>query len=543
MTGPVSQFRSNGLEKDRTADLNGGSALAEPNGAQKLPKPAVSEGALSPADFLSYGQRGKVTTSSFSSRERGLSGVLTARSIPVLTLFADFTLVVIATFGAGALYHRYVMGYLPAAEIYFVSTLLLASLLVLPCGLARDYAVARLLLRRDQLRSLFLHWNTAYLLFAFLLFISHATDFYSRGSLIVQYAAGLGMAAGLRLALAPILGHFLRKGLLGGKRVAVVGEAGSVASVARQLRSDGNVDVLGMVRLPALPERSTAREHGDGHRDIRDAAAAVEEIARKTLLDEVIISMPWTDETRIRLLVDSLATVPSSIHLAPEGRAAWTHALTPSTIGPLSTMRLSRAPLTLRDRVLKRVFDLIAGVTILLVCLPLFLLIGICIKLDSRGPIFFRQRRNGFNQREFRIFKFRTMTTLDDGAVIQQATRNDRRITQVGRFLRRTNIDELPQLFNVIAGQMSLVGPRPHAVAHNSEYSEKIRLYAKRHNVKPGITGLSQVKGFRGETDSIEKMQNRVENDIRYIDNWSLLLDIKIMLLTMSSRRSFQNAY
>jgi exopolysaccharide biosynthesis polyprenyl glycosylphosphotransferase len=206
-------------------------------------------------------------------------------------------------------------------------------------------------------------------------------------------------------------------------------------------------------------------------------------------------------------------------------------------------MRLSRAPLTLRDRVVKRAFDLIAGSAILLACLPLFLLIALCIKLDSRGPVMFRQRRHGFNQHEFRIFKFRTMTTLDDGDVIRQATRNDMRITRVGRFLRRTNIDELPQLFNVIAGQMSLVGPRPHAVAHNNEYSEKIRLYARRHNVKPGITGLSQVNGLRGETDSIEKMRHRVEADLHYIDNWSLFLDIKIMVLTISSRKSFQNAY
>jgi Undecaprenyl-phosphate glucose phosphotransferase len=401
-----------------------------------------------------------------------------------------------------------------------------------------------LLLRGEQLRSVFLHWNTAYLLFAFILFISHATDFYSRGSLIVQYVAGLGMGAGLRLALAPLIGYCLRRGLLGGKRVAVVGEAGSVASIARQLRADGNgVDVLGMVRLPTLLERSDSRDPTDSHRDVRDAAAAVEEIARKTVLDEVIISMPWSEESRIRVLVESLATVPASIHLAPEGRAAWTHFLAPSSVGPLSTMRLSRAPLTLRDRVVKRAFDLIAGSAILLACLPLFLLIAICIKLDSRGPVMFRQRRHGFNQHEFRIFKFRTMTTLDDGDVIRQATRNDMRITRVGRFLRRTNIDELPQLFNVIAGQMSLVGPRPHAVAHNNEYSEKIRLYARRHNVKPGITGLSQVNGLRGETDSIEKMRHRVEADLHYIDNWSLFLDIKIMVLTISSRKSFQNAY
>jgi lipopolysaccharide/colanic/teichoic acid biosynthesis glycosyltransferase len=171
------------------------------------------------------------------------------------------------------------------------------------------------------------------------------------------------------------------------------------------------------------------------------------------------------------------------------------------------------------------------------------LLIALLIRIDSPGPALFRQRRNGFNQREFRVFKFRTMSTLDDGDVIQQATRNDDRVTRLGRFLRRTNLDEVPQLLNVIIGDMSLVGPRPHAVAHNSEYEERISLYARRHNVKPGITGWAQVNGFRGETDSIDKMRRRVEHDLFYIDNWSPLFDIKILLMTLLSSRSYRNAY
>jgi lipopolysaccharide/colanic/teichoic acid biosynthesis glycosyltransferase len=135
------------------------------------------------------------------------------------------------------------------------------------------------------------------------------------------------------------------------------------------------------------------------------------------------------------------------------------------------------------------------------------------------------------------------MTTVEDGATIRQATRNDPRVTRVGRILRRNNLDELPQLLNVLSGEMSLVGPRPHAVAHNNEYEEKIRLYARRHNVKPGITGWSQVKGYRGQTDSIDKMRRRVEHDLYYIDNWSILFDVKIMLMTIFSLESYRNAY
>lgn len=539
MTVNRSPIRPSGRESERlAAELSGAPGLV-PNAEGPISiKPPSPEVALRMVDMLSYGQRGKVTTSRFPQRRHGLSTLLTARSIPILVLFAEFALVAAASFMAGFVYHTATHGQLPWPEFYLGATLLLASLLVVPCGLSRDYALSRLLERRTQLRSVFLHWNSAYLSFAFLLFITHATEFYSRGSLIAQYGAGLFTAGALRLALAGLFGFCQRKGVLGGKRVVVVGEATSVAHVTRQLRLEGRgLDIIGIVRLPA------GSEGGESVRDIRDAASAVEEIARKADLDHVVISMPWGEEGRIRTLAESLASVPASIHLAPDGRAAWTHFLPASRVGPLPTMRLSRAPLSLRDRVLKRIFDLVVGTALLCGCLLPFLIIAVLIKLDSRGPIFFRQRRHGFNQAEFRIFKFRTMTTLDDGAVIQQAKKDDARVTRVGRLLRRTNIDELPQLFNVLTGQMSLVGPRPHALAHNNEYGEKIRLYAKRHNVKPGITGLSQVNGLRGETDSIEKMLKRVEYDLCYIDNWSLFLDIRIMIKTVFSTKSFQNAY
>ena len=161
---------------------------------------------------------------------------------------------------------------------------------------------------------------------------------------------------------------------------------------------------------------------------------------------------------------------------------------------------------------------------------------ALLIWLETGRPLFFRQRRYGFNQQEFRIIKFRTMTTLDDGDVVRQARRNDPRITRFGRFLRKWNIDELPQLINVLKGDMSLVGPRPHALSHNREYEQKIALYARRHNVLPGITGWAQVNGFRGETDTDEKMKRRVDHDLYYIDNWSLWLDLRILLLTLFSR-------
>jgi lipopolysaccharide/colanic/teichoic acid biosynthesis glycosyltransferase len=171
--------------------------------------------------------------------------------------------------------------------------------------------------------------------------------------------------------------------------------------------------------------------------------------------------------------------------------------------------------------VAKRCFDFVMAIVLLVLCIPLFAFVALAIKLDSRGPVLFFQKRYGFNQQSFRIVKFRTMTSLDDGAVVQQGKAGDVRITRVGRVLRRLNIDELPQWLNVVQGRMSLVGPRPHALARNKEFKHKIALYARRHNVKPGITGWAQVNGLRGETDTNDKMARRVVHDLWYINNWS----------------------
>lgn len=162
---------------------------------------------------------------------------------------------------------------------------------------------------------------------------------------------------------------------------------------------------------------------------------------------------------------------------------------------------------------------------------PILLIIALAVKINSPGPVFFKQDRHGWNGKVIQVWKFRSMRVHDD-LEVKQASRNDSRITPIGRFIRRTSIDELPQLFNVLQGHMALVGPRPHAIAHNNYYSDKILAYMARHRIKPGITGLAQISGFRGETDTIDKMQKRVEIDLKYINNWSLWLDLKILLKT-----------
>jgi exopolysaccharide biosynthesis polyprenyl glycosylphosphotransferase len=191
----------------------------------------------------------------------------------------------------------------------------------------------------------------------------------------------------------------------------------------------------------------------------------------------------------------------------------------------------------------KRAFDVVVATLALLLLSPVFALVALAIRLESRGPALFRQKRYGLNQEPFRIFKFRSMRTMDDGAVVKQATRTDARVTRIGAHLRRLSIDELPQLLNVLIGDMSIVGPRPHALAHDQLYVGRLARYARRHNVKPGITGWAQVCGHRGEIADDSAMAARLDHDLYYIDHWSLWLDLKIVFMTVFSRKAHKNAY
>jgi exopolysaccharide biosynthesis polyprenyl glycosylphosphotransferase len=242
-------------------------------------------------------------------------------------------------------------------------------------------------------------------------------------------------------------------------------------------------------------------------------------------------------------LADILSELPVAIHMIPADAAELLGSARLGELGPLVTIELLPRPLSTVHRLVKRAFDLAAAASGLFLLSPLFLIASIAIKLDSPGPIFFRQTRHGYNNETIRVFKFRSMTTREDGAAFRQATRDDPRVTRVGRFLRRSNIDELPQLLNVLAGDMSIVGPRPHPVALNRVFEQQISPFSRRHNVKPGITGWAQVNGYRGQTDTLEKMRRRFEYDLYYIDHWSFLLDLKIILMTFFSKSAYANAF
>lgn len=501
------------------------------------------DGAASQETPVLYLEPEKIRVNDLSRNARISRKLFNARTVPVLAIGGEFLLLGSAIFAAAVFYHQSILGQSIYTDFYLYAACFLAVLFCIPCGLNRDHSVTNIVNWRRQVQSIFLHWNSAYLIFSFVLFISHATEFYSRGALLIQYFSGFVAAVSLRLIAGSLVEIGLRRQILGGRRAMLIGDNAGVGFIKPRLgkRSPG-IDLVGLV---TFSPRSCARHDAAPGTPsyVVKARAAIEDLARRTSVDEIILAVPYADAPYVQRLIDELAIVPATVHLAPDVNAPWTYQLPAAHVGTLPTLRLLRGPMALRDRIVKRCFDLAVGAVLLMIALPLFLALAIAIKLDSKGPVFFRQRRHGFNQDEFRIFKFRTMTTLDDGPNITQATRDDRRVTRIGRYLRRTNLDELPQLFNVLLGHMSLVGPRPHAVAHNGEFEEKIRLYAKRHNVKPGITGWSQVNGLRGETDTLEKMQHRVQHDIYYIDNWSLWFDIYIMISTIFSSRSYRNAY
>ncbi|MCP5078499.1 MAG: undecaprenyl-phosphate glucose phosphotransferase, partial [Psychromonas sp.] len=212
-------------------------------------------------------------------------------------------------------------------------------------------------------------------------------------------------------------------------------------------------------------------------------------------------------------------------------------------VGNTQTISVYESPLSGLASLAKRIEDLVGATLILCgIAIPM-LIISILIKLDSPGPVFFKQKRYGLDGRAIKVWKFRSMTVADNGAVVKQATKGDARITKLGAVLRRTSLDELPQFINVIQGQMSIVGPRPHAVAHNEQYRNLVDFYMLRHKVKPGITGWAQINGWRGETDTLDKMEKRIEFDLEYIRNWSILLDIKIVFLTIFKGFINDNAY
>jgi putative colanic acid biosynthesis UDP-glucose lipid carrier transferase len=309
----------------------------------------------------------------------------------------------------------------------------------------------------------------------------------------------------------------------------VVGASALGVKVARALQ----VDVQGIEFLGYFDDRTDDRLDDEATSHVLGKLAEVGTFTSARGVREVYITLPLGSQPRIVNLLEQLQGTTASLFFVPDVFGISIIQGRLKDMNGVPVVGICETPFTGTNQLIKRTSDLILASLIILLTSPLLLAIAIGVKLSSPGPVIFRQRRNGLDGEEIVVWKFRTMTTQDDGADVPQATRNDPRITRFGAFLRASSLDEMPQFFNVLQGRMSIVGPRPHAVTHNEQYRQIIRAYMVRHKVKPGITGWAQVNGQRGETDTLEKMRARVEYDLEYLRNWSLGLDLRIIVGTI----------
>ena len=372
-------------------------------------------------------------------------------------------------------------------------------------------------------------------------FAFKVSDVYSRAVTLLWFALAPVMLSVVRYGTRKLNSELSRRGVAT-RSVHIVGATKMGALIAQRiiddpssgLRVHGYFDDRDLERLHPMPK---ALGNPLGKLD------ELLDLARKGQVDIVYIALPLRAESRISEIVRRLADSTASVYVVADFlvfdlvHAQW------SNVQGLPVVSVFESPFYGVNGWLKRFEDIVLGSLILLLISPAMALIAIGIKLTSAGPVFFRQRRYGLNGEEIRVLKFRTMTVLEDGPDVKQATKGDQRITRLGAILRRTSLDELPQFINVLSGEMSIVGPRPHAVAHNEMYRRMIHGYMLRHKVKPGITGWAQVNGWRGETDTLEKMEQRINHDLHYIQNWGLLFDIKIIVKTVVGTGTRQNAY
>jgi undecaprenyl-phosphate galactose phosphotransferase/putative colanic acid biosynthesis UDP-glucose lipid carrier transferase len=479
---------------------------------------------------ISRGVNGGINGDGPRSRRHALfSGPLSVRSLGLIVGAVDFLVILAAALASALIYHGLVLRagiqvdrYVAIATISFINFAVIM-------GARGSYGAERLLDGRRDWREVALLWGVVVLVTLGLLFAGKVGGNVSRGAVGLFFLAGLGALLMWRSALARWTVAALGSGALGRRPVVLLASRGELAHVDA---------VATLERAGILPSATLI---WDGKTPAERFAVLIDraiEITRQQEIEAIVVLADWSEPQRIAEIQQALRAVPVPVHLLPDRNVArfmggFGGRTRPAWRG-LGGGILQRAPLGPAERAVKRTFDVAVAAAGLLALSPLLAVVAVAVKLDSRGPVLFRQTRNGFSGRPFRILKFRTMTVAEDGDAFRQAQRNDPRVTRVGRLLRKTSIDELPQLWNVLAGDMSIVGPRPHATKHNAEYQERIGAYAYRHHVKPGLTGWAQVNGCRGETATLSAMERRIEHDLYYVNHWSFLLDLRIVAKTLA---------
>lgn len=432
----------------------------------------------------------------------------------------------------------------PLDAAYLAAILGLPALAVTLFQLAGTY---RLAILRDPFRGglrLAAAWTLAFLLVAGAMVMAKVAGDYSRLWLASLYGAGLAVLVVGRCLVARVIARQTAKGRFD-RRTAIVGGGPAAEELIASLeaQADSGIRIVGV-----FDDRGDIRASDvvAGYPKLGNVSDLVA-YARTSRLDLIVFTLPISAEGRILQMLAKLWVLPIDIRLSAHTAKLRLRPRAYSYLGSVPVLDVFDKPIADWDVVAKTLFDRFVGLLALIALSPLMLCVALAVRLTSAGPVLFRQKRHGFNNELIEVFKFRSMYVdqCDRGAA-QLVTKGDPRVTPVGRFIRKTSLDELPQLFNVVKGDLSLVGPRPHALqakAANTLYDQVVDGYFARHRVKPGITGWAQVNGWRGETDTSEKLQRRVEHDLYYIENWSVLFDIKILVATPFALFKTQNAY
>ncbi|MFZ3140277.1 undecaprenyl-phosphate glucose phosphotransferase [Polaromonas sp.] len=449
---------------------------------------------------------------------------LSSPSVRYLAMGLDMLIICISGFVA-------CLWYLPSPESHNIPAgykmLVLAAaflFLVSSPSLYRSWRVNEL---GTMMRSVALAWAATIMILLIGLFVTKASSDFSRVWFVGWCVGTLGLLMLQRLVVYAGL-RWLRDKGYNYRSVLMVGDGPSVEHVQEALDQAAwsGLRLLGKVMPGEL------------------AAYIKKQDELKIQIDEVWLCLRRSDDVGIRLVLDALRHSTANIRLVPDWFTLKLLNHGVSEVVGIQMLDLSASPITGEVRLIKAVQDLVLASFILLLISPLLLAIALAVKLTSRGPVLYQQKRHGWNGEEIWVYKFRSMVVHQEtGSQVTQASKNDSRITPLGAFLRRTSLDELPQFINVLQGRMSIVGPRPHAMAHNEHYKKLVRGYVLRHKVKPGITGWAQINGFRGETDTLDKMEKRVEYDLYYIENLSLWLDLKIIVATVFKGFVHKNAY
>ncbi|MFM9941537.1 MAG: exopolysaccharide biosynthesis polyprenyl glycosylphosphotransferase [Hyphomicrobiaceae bacterium] len=453
----------------------------------------------------------------------------------VVAVAAELALILGLALGSGIAYHMLAYGNAGPIRTFAAVGGLTGLLYVLPFLSQGDHEVATFLSPKRNVSRVLLRWHGALLLLGIVGFLTKTTAIFSRGGMVLFYLCGLVGLLLLNAAMIRFVRTGIEQGRLAPRRLMLVGTAEDIAAFWRRRgTSRANERFVSVTRIPSTKDADAAAL-------VQSLEASLEH-ARLFNVDSVLILQGSLDEARVESAINVYAALPVSIHLDAGAAFDKIQPTEIERIGNVAALTLAQRPLGPMQALAKRTFDIVAALAGLILLSPFFLIIAALIKLDSKGPVLFLQNRRGYNHRVFKIVKFRSMTTMDNGDHVEQAKAGDWRITRLGAIMRKLNIDELPQLWNVLRGEMSIVGPRPHAVAHDKAFEKRIGDYPRRLNVKPGITGWAQVNGLRGETDTDEKMAQRVKHDLYYIDHWSIWLDFYIVALTVLSRRAFSNA-